>query len=135
MAGSTSRSVSKVVRTSTRTSGRLRRQRPDRLHAAHPRHPQVEENHVHLDAGGPRERLLAVPRLADDLEVLVGGEHPVQPVAHDRVVVDEHEADRHQARPAPAQATRGTSTWTTVPSPDESTWIPRPPPRSAAASS
>ena len=40
------------------------------------------------------QRLGAVRRLADDLEVRVAGEHPAQAVADDRVVVDDEQPDR-----------------------------------------
>ena len=69
---------------------------------------------------GQRERLGAIRRLADDLEVRVAGEHAAQAVADDRMVVDDQEPDRAHARgvadAAPA-AIAGTRAETAVPPP------------------
>ena len=69
---------------------------------------------------GQRQRLRAVRRLADHLEVRVAGEHPAQAVADDRVVVDDQQPDRaHDAadRRAEPAAIAGTRAETAVPPP------------------
>ena len=65
------------------------------------------------------ERLLAVRRLAHDLEVRDAREHAPEPVADHRVVVDDDQPDRaHDAEPADAPAAiAGTRAETAVPPP------------------
>ncbi len=43
---------------------------------------------------GPRHGLLAVGGLADHLDAVLELEERAQPLAHDRVVVDDEDADR-----------------------------------------
>ena len=65
-----------------------------RADAVAPWHHQVHQDHVGVELGGALERLVAVGRLADDLEALLEREERPQPLAHDRVVVDDQDADR-----------------------------------------
>ena len=51
----------------------------DRVGAAQPRHAQVHQDHVRPSAAGQRQRLGAVRRLADDLEVRIARSMPRRP--------------------------------------------------------
>jgi hypothetical protein len=62
-----------------------------RLDAAQPRHLQVHLDHVGLEAGGERDRLLAGAGLADDRDVGCGGKQGAQPGAEVLVVVGDQE--------------------------------------------
>ncbi len=69
--------------------------RADPVHAGH---AQVHHHHVGREPGGQRDRLPAVARLADHLEVGLGvAEHP-QAGPDQLLVVDEQDAD-HAAAP------------------------------------
>jgi hypothetical protein len=66
------------------------------------RHDEVHEDDVGLKLGGPRHRLLAIGGLTDDLDAVLELEERAQALAHHRVVVDDHDADRiRRHRPAP----------------------------------
>ena len=70
-----------------------------------------------------RQRLLAVGRLADHLDVVLQVEERPQPLAHDRVVVGDQHPDH-----------RGTSSVTVVPSPGRETTASDPPSARARSS-
>ena len=70
-----------------------------RLEAVHHRHPDVHQHHVGVLAGGEGDGLGAVARLADDLDVGLTGEQHREPAAHERLVVGDHDPDRHSASP------------------------------------
>ena len=57
------------------------------------RHADVHEHDVGAVAVDGGEHAAAVVGLADDLDALGAGEHHPQPGAHERVVVDEQDAD------------------------------------------
>ena len=56
-------------------------------------HDQVHQDDVRLERTGLVDRVAAVGRLADDLEVVVQSEEHAQPLTDDRVVVGEQDAD------------------------------------------
>ena len=72
------------------------RQPPDRGRAVDAGHAQVHQHHVGPARLGERDRFVAVRRLPDHVVQRIAGEHAAQPVAHDRVVVDDQEADRRR---------------------------------------
>ena len=63
-----------------------------RLHAVHHRHREVQQHDVGLQALGHVDRLLAVGRRADDLEVVLGVEQQGQQLAQVGGVVDHEDA-------------------------------------------
>ena len=65
--------------------------------------------------GDQRERLGAVAGLADHLEAVVAGEHAAQPVAHDRVVVDDQQPDHARATARRHEAARALARLATRP--------------------
>jgi hypothetical protein len=87
-------------------------QRSDRFDTAHDRHPQVHQDDIDFQAFDLGQGLLATAGFAEHVELLVAGEYAAQPVAHDRVVIDDEQPDRRH-RPAPS----GIAALTTVPSP------------------
>ena len=68
---------------------------PGRLEAVHHRHPNVHQHHVGPFAGGECNRLGAVARLADHLDVGLAGEQHREAAADERLVVGDHDSDRH----------------------------------------
>ena len=81
-------------------------------------HPEVHQDHVRTQAARELDRLGAVGRLADDLELGVAREHAAQAVADDRVVVDDEEPDRRHDRPTmPGATIAGTRAEIAVPPP------------------
>ena len=87
-------SSSYIVITSTAVPGRSRVIRRVASIPPMPGHVQIHEHHVgrvqpHLLYGG-----FAVVGITDDLDAVQGLEQRPQPSAHDRVVVDDHDADR-----------------------------------------
>jgi hypothetical protein len=65
-----------------------------RLEPAHPRHGQVEEDQIGLQAARNVDRAPAVLGLADDVEAVLGQERGERP-ARQRVVVDDEHARSH----------------------------------------
>ena len=63
--------------------------------AAHRGQHHVHGHHVGAQPGDHVHRLAAVDRLADDLELRVGGERLAQVVTHGRGVLDQQDTD-HQ---------------------------------------
>jgi hypothetical protein len=64
---------------------------PGRLEPVQARHPDVHEHQVGTQAARQGHRLVAVGRLADDLDIrLAGQQHPQAGAHHRLVVVDEH---------------------------------------------
>ena len=59
-----------------------------------PRHPDVHQDDVGAGPRGSVDRRRAVAGLADDVEVGLGVDHHAEPGAHQRLVVDEDDADR-----------------------------------------
>jgi hypothetical protein len=80
---------------------------PRGSHAVEDRHPQVHQDQVGSEHRDEGERLRAVLRLADDVEVRFLGQDRRHAGAHDGVVVDDEETDAH----------RGTSNRRCVPRP------------------
>src|SRR5579864_4584557 len=78
------------------------------VEAAPLRHDDVEKDHVRLQRAGLEDRVAAVPRLADRLEIVLRLEHEPQPLPHHGVVVDDENARGHR---------HGTSATTVVPLP------------------
>jgi hypothetical protein len=68
-------------------------ERPGGGDAVHDRHPHVEAHDVGAQLLGERDRLAAVGGLAHDLEAVGLGQQAGDAPAHDRVVVDEQDAD------------------------------------------
>jgi hypothetical protein len=62
-------------------------------HPVHTRHPQIHQHDVGPQRVDDGHRLHAVRGLADHLESRIAREHAAQAVAHDGVVVDDHQAD------------------------------------------
>ena len=82
----------------TRVAGASSRNRSIALDAVQARHDEVHEHDVGLQGGDGVERGLAVGRLADDLDVVLQLEERPQALAHDRVVVDDEDADHAGTR-------------------------------------
>src|SRR4051794_37292768 len=74
-------------------------QRAGRGDAVHDRHPHVQADHVGPQLGRARDRLPAVRRLADDLDLRALGQQARDAAAHDRVVVDEKDLDHCHVNP------------------------------------
>ena len=68
-------------------------QRTHRRHAVEPRHHEVHQDHVRVQARRRLDRILAVDGLADDRDPLLKLEEPTQPFTDHRVVVDDEHAD------------------------------------------
>ena len=66
----------------------------DRTDAVTGRHHEVEEHHVGPRSGGFGHRLGRAARLADHLDAVLQAEERTESLAHDRVVVDDQDADR-----------------------------------------
>src|SRR5512132_243054 len=84
-----------------------------RLDAVHRGHPHVHHDDVGTLPGERTYRVGAVDRLADDLDVLLGVEDQAEPAAHQRLIVGDHDPDRHDD---PSCAS-GISAWTANPPP------------------
>ena len=69
-----------------------------RLDPGHPGHPDVHQDDVRRRRLGERDRLAARRRLADELEIRRPVDQRAQPVAVDRVVVDDDDPDRAGGR-------------------------------------
>ena len=69
------------------------------LHTRAARHLDVEEDQVRLETQDRLDRLLAVPGLAHDLQIVEGGEQLPQALARGLFVVDEKDADHPAAHP------------------------------------
>jgi len=67
--------------------------RPGGLYAAHPGHTHVHDHGIGSHVGRPNERVHAVPGLADDYDVRLGGQEAPQRVAKYLVVVDNQHRD------------------------------------------
>jgi hypothetical protein len=87
-----------------RTPRGLLQQLGQDVDAALPGHDDVEEDDVGLERARAEDRVFCVTRLADDLDVLFVVEQHSQSGPHDRVVVDDDDADHS-----------GTSTASVVP--------------------
>ena len=77
-------------------------QQPHRRHAVEPRHHQVHQDHVREEARCGLHGVLAVDRLAHDLDPLLQLEESSQPFPDDRMVVDDEHADRLSHAPTGA---------------------------------
>ena len=86
----------------------------DELDAALAGHRHVEQQEIELELAHALHHLVAVARLAHDLEVARRGEQLLEPLAHDRVVVGDDDADH--VRP-PARCRAGAFRSTQVPRP------------------
>ena len=64
-----------------------------RLDAVHHRHPDVHQDDVGCSRAASSTALGAVARLADELEVRLGGDQHPDPGAEQGLVVDEGDAD------------------------------------------
>src|SRR5581483_6159273 len=64
-----------------------------RLEAVEVRHPDVHQHDVGAQRPDLVDRLTAVRRLADDLDLGLGVEDHPEPGAYERLVVDEQDAD------------------------------------------
>ena len=73
---------------------------PGRLEPVELGHADVHQDDGRLEAGGLLDRLEAVARLGDDLDVLLAGEQHPKSGAHHRLVVGDEHANRH-GRPPP----------------------------------
>src|SRR2546423_509507 len=69
------------------------RNRTADVYAGCTRHPEVEQHHVRMQAIDEAQRLLAIPRLADNLEVGLGPQDRAQSFPNDRVVVHHQQPD------------------------------------------
>ena len=96
-ASKTYSSRSKVVSTSTRVGTRASTSCRVAAMPSSTRHPDVHQRHVGPQPGDHLDGLLAVGRLADDLEVGLGGEQRAEPGAHHALVVDDHQPGGHVA--------------------------------------
>ena len=68
---------------------------PCRLDPVEVRHAHVHEDHVRVELPRQLDPLLAVRRLADELEVVAFVEDHPKAAAHERLVVDDEHANRH----------------------------------------
>ena len=83
----------KLVRAMTRTSGQRQADLGGRLGPSITGMLDVHEDHVGVDEPALVEGLQAVRRLADHLDVRVGGEQHLEALAHHLVVVDDQHPD------------------------------------------
>ena len=90
--------------------GRLLADPSGGLQAVHLRHLDVHEHDIGLVLPGHDDGLLAVACLADDLQVVLGLQDHSEPGSHHRLVVGEHDADRHVPCPF-----NGKVAWTAKP--------------------
>ena len=95
-------SSSYIVSTSTAVSGRGLAHAPGRADAVEHRHPDVDEQHVGTRELDLADRALAVLGLPHHLDAVDGRQQGSQATADDRVVVGDHDSDRH----APMMAAR-----------------------------
>jgi hypothetical protein len=65
-----------------------------RLDAVDVRHADVHDDDVRVRTQDELDRLAAVLRLTDDLDVVGGIEHRANAAAHDRLVVDDDDLER-----------------------------------------
>src|SRR5690606_6837218 len=97
------------------------------------RHAQVHEHDVRAQPAGHGHRLVAVAGLADDFDVVFGGEHARQPGADDRMVVHQEQAQCCHGHPdygfrsAAALGGSGNVARTVVPAPGALTTSSTPP--------
>ena len=68
---------------------------PGRLEPVEVRHADVHQDDVGVELAGCPERLLAVARLADDLDVRLRLEDHAEARAHESLVVDDQDTDAH----------------------------------------
>ena len=80
-----------------RRAGSAVGERPGRRHAVHPAHPHVHQDEVGAVLGDRLGDLVAVAALGDDLEAVVGSEDAGDAAAHDRLVVDDDDADHDRS--------------------------------------
>ena len=85
----------------------LRDEQPGRGDPVELRHADVHEDDVGPVEVDGAEHLAAVGGLADHLEVVRAGEHHPQARAHERVVVDEQDADHRGSRRAQDEGAGG----------------------------
>src|SRR5262249_22830295 len=64
------------------------------------RHADVHEDDVGIDLRGELERLVAVRRLTDELDVGPFVENHLEAAPHERLVVDDEDADAHGSLPS-----------------------------------
>ena len=93
--------------------GIFRAHQLDQLHAAAPRHRQVQHEQVELEFAHALHDFAAVGGFADHLHVLDIGDDALESLAHDGVVVGDHDPD-HEAAPF---SLTGMRTCTRVPCP------------------
>src|SRR3954452_1507207 len=102
-------------------------------HAAHVRQVQVEQHHVGLQLARQRNALAARRGLADDVDRRVARERGRHPLADEREVVDEQDADVHAGTssgagvPAGTRSRRSTTSRTPVPRPGSDSMKALPP--------
>ena len=70
-----------------------------RRHAVHLRHHEVHQDDIGREVRREQRRLAARSRLADDLEAALGLEQRADALAHDGVVVHDHDRDRLRHAP------------------------------------
>jgi hypothetical protein len=78
---------------------------PGGLHAVHPRHPQVHQDHVRAQPFGQPDRLATVARLADDVEPAGGLQQQRDARAHQGLIVHHQYPDHRPDRPARSDST------------------------------
>src|SRR5690606_38647980 len=76
---------------------------PGRRDAVHPRHLDVEQDDVGSVLDREGDRLVPVPALGDDGDVVLRVEQRAQPAADERLVVHQHDPD-HPASPVGSSA-------------------------------
>ena len=69
------------------------------VHAVHLRHHQVHEHDIGREVRREQRRLAPRSRLADHLEVTLGLQQRADALAHDGVVVHDHDRDRLRRLP------------------------------------
>ncbi len=105
----TSSSASNVVSTTTAGGSRLGDEQPGGRDPVELRHADVHEDDVGAVEVDRAEHLAAVGGLAHHLEALRAGEHHPQAGAHERVVVDEQDADHRGSRARRTKAPSGST--------------------------
>jgi hypothetical protein len=79
---------------------------PGRREAVHRRHPDVHQDDVGPQPAGLRHRVHPVDRRPDDREIGFGVQDQPQAGAHQLLVVDDQDADRHAAAPSTVSRAR-----------------------------
>src|SRR5579872_3265895 len=69
-------------------------QRTDDLRAGQPRKPKIQDNQIGVKVATYAQRLLAISRLPNDLDILRREQHEPQALAHHWMIIHDHHPNR-----------------------------------------